>query len=222
MTLSKEQLEKMQIWHSTVALMGVDVDDLEDDWIDESFVSLLEDLEKHYERLESPDTNMKAAILTHDMGVSLNDISDYTTHLSEIETARLKEEREQRIATNEHLVRLWHEHNFQFIKPKQYPTHKNFTFNDKNGLLIRGRIFRFNWSTVRVWMYWKDKKGKSHSSCYNYHRGDNAIHYPNGFPSDWDEDRYYKYTFDTELLCYIIAHKTIQKKMGKGFVYPKA
>jgi hypothetical protein len=226
MKLTDEQINKMEQWRVTMALMGVSLDDIDDDdWQNDekSFVDLLEELENFYASLAHPSTNMKAVLQTREMDVTFDEVDDYRTYLNQIEEERLEQEREYRIATNENLVSLHEQYALQFVTSKQYPTHTHFKFNDRKGLEIKGRTFKPTWGKVRVWLYWKDTKGKLQSLCKEYSMYSKDIRYPSGFPKDWSEHS--EYTIEPRRVAYVIAHRIINRIMSRdvaaaNFVYP--
>lgn len=214
-------LEKMEKWHTTVALMGCDVKNIYEWGDDDNFIELLEMHEEHLKRIERPSDTMRSVLLTTEMGITADEIDTYATHLCRIRDKELMDERDERIRTNPAILDLVEKREFKFVTSKQYPKHKHFTFKDKKGLEIRGRTFNPGWGKVRVWLSWRDSKNKLQHQVHNYRTNDDAVAYPKGFPRDWTDDGYYSYSISTERVPYIIAHRIVERKLKSG-TYPKA
>ena len=170
--------------------------------------------------LEQPNDNLRAAILTTEMGINADDVEAYYEFRQKIRQETMEREREARIAANQCIKDLGELYDFKFIESKQYPNHKHFTFKDKKGLEIRGRTFRHTWNGIRLWLYWRDAKNQRKSLMFNYDWHSKEIVYPTNFPKEWSEQRSYT-TYDPYIASHLFAHKIANKAMPKGFPYPK-
>jgi hypothetical protein len=218
----KLDFTKLEQWHTTVALMGANIDEIFE-WGDEdNFIELLEAHEEHLSRIKEPNSIMRAVMLTNEMDVSVNEIEKYFEHLSHIRNEELEKEREERIRTTPAIASLVEQHDFRFVTSKQYPKHKHFVFKDKKGLEIRGRAFNHAWGKVKVWLTWKDSKNKVQRMLYNLSYNNKDVYYPKGFPSDWTDNGYYTYSINPDRVAYIIAHRVVERKLEPKSVYPKA
>jgi hypothetical protein len=219
---NKLDFEKLEKWHTTVALLGAEVDDLYS-WYDRDheFMDLLETHQRHIADMAKHGEMVRAVLLTTEMGVSYDEIDQYLSHLRDLHEEEEKAQRAERIRSSDFMQLLYNKHQFNFTTAKQYPTHKHFTFTNKSGLVIRGRAFNNRWGSVRVWLYWKDSKNKSRSLVYSMNSNDDNLKFPKGFPSDL-VSKYSLYTVSPELASYIMAYRVIERKLKSGSTYPKA
>jgi hypothetical protein len=221
--MKPEKLALMEQWHSVVALMGVDVDSIDEDSWDsddeENFMALLEHLEEHNRRIADPNNIMKAVLLTTEMGLTSDDINEYTTLLEERNREREELEAKQRIANNPAIRELYDDFQFKYIDSKYLPKHTHFEFVDTKGFRFRGRAFRYSWRTTRIWLHWTDKKGKAMKWSWDAVSSD--LNIPASFPSELRE--WGGYTSNPVRVAQIIAHRVSKRSMPKnsGFTYPK-
>lgn len=216
--MTEDKILKMEQWYTTMVLMGHDIETIYDDWDgNDTIYTLLELEEKRTRRLANPDENVKAFLLSIEMGVTTDDIDEYQEYREAQETARLKAEREERERNNPVLKSLREDYAFTWITSKQYPRHKHFTFVDKNGIHITGRMFNPTWGRVRVWLMWRDSKGRQQ---FRWDAKHSDMVVPKTFPHDWQD---HNYTTDLSRAAQVVAHWVVEKKMPKqsGLVYPK-
>lgn len=221
--MTPDKLELMEKWHSVVALMGVDVDSIDEDSWDvddeENFIALLERLEEHNRRMADPNNIMKAVLLTAEMGLTSGDINDYTT-LLEMRNREMEElEAKQRIANNPAIRELYDVFQFKYVDSKYLPKHTHFEFVDNNGFCFRGRAFRYSWRVTRIWLHWTDKKGKAMKWKWDARSSDLMI--PKEFPEELKE--WGGYTTNPVRVAQVIAYRVGKKSVPKssGLVYPK-
>ena len=220
--MKPEKLALMEQWHTVVALMGVDVDSIEDElWDDddESFSTLLTRLEEHHRRMTGPSDTMKAVLQTVEMGVNSDDIEEYTNLLESRKREREERETQERITNNPAIRELHDVFQFKYIDSKYLPKHTHFEFVDNNGFRFRGRAFRYSWRITRIWLHWNDKKGKSMKWSWDAVSSD--LNIPVQFPSELKE--WGGYTSNPVRVAQIIAYRVSKKSMPKnsGFTYPK-
>lgn len=220
--MKPEKLALMEQWHTVVALMGVDVDAIEDElWDDddESFSTLLNSLEEHNRRMFAPSDTMKAVLQTVEMGVNSDDIEEYTSVLEQRKKEREERETQERIANNPAIRELHDVFRFKYVDSKYLPRHTHFEFIDNNGFRFRGRTFRYSWRITRTWLYWNDKKGKSMKWSWDAVSSD--LNIPVQFPSELKE--WGGYTNNPVRVAQIIAYRVSKKSMPKNseFTYPK-
>jgi hypothetical protein len=225
--LSKEQLELMEKWHSTMVLMDIDVEEAHHDYEygnDNVFTNILEAHDDHLNRLIRNDTEMRGVLLGYEMGVTATDIYEYFQHLSKVEEENDKKEQAAKLEANPIVVYL-KEHEFKFVDGKQYPNHIHFSFKDKTGLEITARLFQLSWRGYRIWLHWKDKSGKKQKMRLDPDRANSNIsyQYPASSPAQWTHDGYYKNAFNHPTnLAQVVAYRIIKRSMSREFTYPKA
>jgi hypothetical protein len=221
--MKPEKLLLMEQWHTVVALMGVDVDAIEEDSWDaddeEHFSTLLSRLEEHNSRMADPNNIMKAVLQTVEMGIGSDDIEEYTSLLEQRNEEREAQEAQTRIANNPAIRELYDNFQFKYIDSKYLPKHTHFEFTDSNGFRFRGRAFRFSWRTTRIWLHWHDKKGKAMK--WSWDTNSSSLVIPSQFPAELRE--WGGYTSNPVRVAQIIAYKVSKRSMPKnsGFTYPK-
>jgi hypothetical protein len=223
--MDQKQLEKMEQWHIVAKLMGVDAETIyHNDYAEpeDDFLHLLEQHEDHLRRIANPSELFAVVLRTMEMGVSMEEIHDYTSYLDDLEIQKALDERNARIAGNPALRSLIDDYSYEVIESKQYPKHRNFKFKNRAGLEITGRIFNPRWARARVWLSWRDNKNKLHRQQLQVSMADSCSKYPDSFPEEWINDGWNKTTLNPERLSFVIAHKIIHRSMGKDFTYPKA
>jgi hypothetical protein len=215
--MKAEKLELMDKWLTVSTLMGLDYDDIYDDWEGQDFYSALQEHEEHVRRLADPDENMKIVLQTVAMGITSDDIDEYVEHRNQEEERKRVEEMYARINANPSIVNLRENHNFVFSSGR-YKNHEYFNFIDSNGKEMQGRIFRQSWHNYRIWLTWKDSKGKK--VAWRWDSGYNAVTVPKSFPHEWQQ---YGYTSELKQMAYVVAHNVVNKSMPKSakFTYPK-
>lgn len=217
--MTEDKLLKMEQWYTTMVLMGHDMNSIYDDWdSDDTVHNLLHLEEQRLKRLANPDDNVRAFLLTLEMGVTCDDIDMYNDYRQEQEELQLRAEREERERNNPSIKALEEIYNFKFITAKQYPKHKHFTFKDKNGFDFTGRLFNPCWGRVRVWLTFKNSKGNKQAFRWDAKATDMVV--PKYFPHEWQD---YGYTSDLNKVARIVAHWAAEHKMPKAaqFNYPK-
>jgi hypothetical protein len=216
--MTEEKIKLMEQWYTTMVLMGHDMDSIYDDWNgSDTIYTLLELEEQRQRRLADPDDQVKAFLLTLEMGIATTDIDEFQQYREEQEDLRIKAEREERERNNPKIKALIEDHAFTWIKSKQYPKHKHFTFVDKNGIPVTGRLFNPSWGHVRIWLTWKEPKGKRQ---FRWDAKIVDMIVPKAFPHEWQE---WGHTSNLDRIAQIVAHWVVEKCMPKqaGFVYPK-
>lgn len=220
--MKPEKLALMEQWHTVVALMGVDVDNIEGElWDDDddSFSALLADFEEHNRRMSAPSDTMKAVLQTVEMGIDSDDFEQYTDLLEQRKKERDERETQERINNNPAIRELHDIFRFKYVDSKYLPKHTHFEFTDNNGFRFRGRAFRFSWRITRIWLHWHDKKGKAMK--WSWDTNSSSLVIPSQFPSELNEWR--GYTNNPARVAQIIAYRVSKRSMPKnsGFTYPK-
>ena len=222
--MNEEKFELLKMWHAQMVLMNIDVDEIlnyEYDSDDgESYMSLLAQHEQHLARLIKPEAEMRAVLLTNEMGVSFDDIETYVSYNEQLRDQAEQAEK-QRAFDENHVIMALRDHKFRQVESKQYPTHYHFEFEDSNGLAIKGRSLRPAWNQMRTWLYWNDKKGKRQHFKIDCHLQDAILNFPKNSPVLWTQNYYNRATNNSQA-AQVIAYKIIKRGMQKGFVYPKA
>ena len=218
-------MELMSKWQMTMALMGVTMEDVFDDWDDDQYYfGRLEEYEKYLRLITNPDPLMKAVMMTTEMGVTADDVEYYHDHLVKLDDEREMQERELRINNSPLVKSLREDYAFEFITAKQYPNHTHFKFKDKTGLEITGRTFRYSWDTTRAWLSWKDAKKKRHNQRIDIGRYHNIAKLPKEAPKEWSDHSGYAY--GDKMVSQILAWRIAERKLpagsaGAGITYPK-
>lgn len=209
-----DNLELMEKWHSMAVLHNIDVDDLEGGWnnnSDEDILQLLDDIQTMNRRLADPTKEMRFALLTSEMGVTTSDIADYEDYRYRVAAEEEAEQRRMAEEANVHLRHLIDVRGFRIVNGKQFPKHMHFEFTTSDGIDVKGRLFKFNWSGHRIWLSWKNAKGKTVRQMWDSRISE--IRFPKGFPTDWDTS--YTYSKVYEQVAYIVAHMVITKTLPK-------
>ena len=215
--MKADKLELMEKWLTVSTLMGLDYEDIYDDWEGQDFYSALQEHEEHLRRLADPDETMKIVLQTVNMGITSDDIDLFVEHRNREEERQRVEEMYARINANPAIVNLREGHAFAFTTGR-YKNHTYFQFTDSNGKMMQGRIFRQRWDNYRVWLTWKDSKGKKVAWKWDTGRGNMTV--PAAFPHEWKN---WGYASEIPHMAYVVAHNVVNKSMPKAalFKYPK-
>jgi hypothetical protein len=216
--MEAEKLELMEKWLTVSTLMGMDFDDIYEDYYDGSMFDILAEYERMQQRISEPDDTMKVVLQTVNMGVTSDMIEEYVEHCQQKAEEELIRARDERIAANPAILELCSAHNFQFVPAGRYKHHLYFSFSDKSGRMFQGRLFRQRWNNNRVWLSWRDSKNKKVS--WKWDTGRDGVALPKGFPQEWND---WGYARDLKHIAYSVAHKVINQNMPKAlkFKYPK-
>ena len=210
MALSKDKLELLETWRTLATLMGYSVNNLEGDWDeddDNRFLHVLETIELVNKWSANPTNAFNAAMRTIEMGINSDDLDSYVGYLDDLERARLDAEKEQRIQNNPCIKSLKEDYNFAFVTSKQYPGHTHFTFKNKKGLAITGRVFKKNWLGYQIWLSWRDSKNKPQRTGWFFRSGE--IRKPAGFPEDWKTQ--WGSLSDSSQIAQVVAYEAAAK-----------
>lgn len=180
--MTSEELLKLSQWQTTMALMDVTMDSIDDSsWDENSFYSVLEDLENIEYRKTHPNTIMKAALLSQEMGITVELINRYTDYLQDQEAAAEQERLQQEIDSNPALIKLTKKHNYSVIEnPARYPKHYHFSFTTADKIPVTARMFHPSWGYVRIWFEWINAAGKKVKARKDIRFG--AFVLPKSFP----------------------------------------
>lgn len=218
--MKAEKLELMEKWLTLSTLMGLDYDNIYDDWDNDGqdFFSMLEEYEQLMERLKEPNEIMKVVLQTVNMGVTSEDIEEYVHYRNSKEEELRQAERMARIYSTPAIVELRENRDFKILPSGRYKNHTYFSFKNAAGKEFQGRAFRQRWDNYRIWLTWKDKNGKKVS--WKWDSGRNGIAVPHSFPHEWKN---WGYATELNHMVYIIAHHVVNKTMPKAaaFKYPK-
>jgi hypothetical protein len=213
------KLELMEKWDTIATLMGLNPDEIYDDYEDDDyFYELLSVHERHLERLANPSDMMKIVLLTNEMGITTDDVDDYLAHKERLQAEAMEAERQERIWSNPAITQLRETYNFKILEPKQYKNHTYFEFTTSNGIQVSGRMFMRTWQSLRVWLEWKPSTGGKRAR-FKWDLNYNALTAPKVFPQEWRE---YSYARNPTERAHVIAYNVIHKFMPKkiGFKYP--
>ena len=162
--MTSDELLKLSQWQTTMALMDVTMESIEDSsWDDgeNSFYSVLDDLENMERRMANPNAAMKAALLSREMGITVEMINRYTDYLQDQEAAAEQERLQKEIAANPALNKLTSKFKYREIEdPDRYPNHYHFSFTTSDGIPVTARMFHPSWGDVRIWFEWINAAGK--------------------------------------------------------------
>lgn len=230
--MTDAQLELMKKWHATMALMDVSFDEIKED-IDNgddcsAYLIFLKKHEEYIDELKSHTSVVKAALMTVELGVTSYDIEEYVEHILGEEQVLREQKELDDFNANPFIKSLVETYEFAFkINQKQYPHHTHFKFKNKSGLEIHGRLFRSSYMNMRIWLSWKDKKGKNHKEKTDIVVNSpeaKVLNYPSNVPQPWKDSWYVQTAWNNQVnAAYVIAHRVIHKQMNfTSFVYPTA
>lgn len=221
-----EWRDKLEKWTVTMALMGFPHEEIRGDddyWTDDDMglLGTLHTLTYLNGRRSGGDSALRAAEMSIEMNVTLDDIEAYFDYLDDLKHTRKVLEREREISENP-IIKKLREENGLFLYPigstKYAPKQQHFSFNMDDGTRVDCRIARVGYRSCDIYIKWKNRLGKTQTQrLMNSKTGLDA---PKEFPSVWQDNSSYK----TDIrAAHIVAWRLVYNRIPRvlGIVRPK-